>query len=72
MSMNLNYEDAIKELNEITNKLENEQLSLNESEKLFDSAVELAKFCQEELSKTSKKLFIIKKEFDRIVEEEVE
>lgn len=72
MSMNLNYEDAIKELNKITNKLENEQLSLNESEKLFDRAVELAKFCQEELSKTSKKLFIIKKEFDRIVEEEVE
>ena len=51
--MNLNYEDAIKELNEITNKLENEQLSLSESEKLFDRAVELAKFCQEELSKTS-------------------
>lgn len=68
----MNYENAIKELEEITNKLENEKLSLNESEKLFDRAVELAKFCQKELSVTSKKLFEIKKEFDKIVEEEVE
>ena len=68
----MNYEEAIKELEEITNRLENEKLSLSESEKLFDRAVELAKFCQKELSKTSKKLFEIKKEFDKIVEEEIE
>ncbi len=67
----MNYEDSIKELEEITNKLENEKLSLSESEKLFDRAIILAEFCQKELSKTSKKLFEIKKEFDKIVEEEV-
>lgn len=68
----MNYEDSIKELEEIVTKLESEKLSLSESEKLFDRAVELAKFCQKELSVTTKKLFEIKKEFDKIVEEEVE
>lgn len=67
----MNYEEAMKELENITNKLESESLPLAESTKLFDKATELAKFCQEELSKTSKKLFEIKKEFDKITEEEV-
>ena len=46
----MNYEDAIKELEEITTKLDSEILPLGESEKLFE----------------------IKKEFDKITEEEVE
>ncbi len=68
----MNYEDAIKELEEITAKLDSQILPLSESEKLFDRAIELARFCQNELSKTSKKLFEIKKEFDKITEEEIE
>lgn len=66
------YEDAIKELEEITNKLDSESLPLNKSEELFSRALELAKFCQKELSKSTKKLFEIKKEFDSIQEEESE
>lgn len=68
----MNYEDAIKELEEIANKLDNEKLPLAESTKLFERASVLAKFCQEELSKTSKKLFEIKKDFDKITEEEIQ
>ena len=66
------YEDAIKELEEITNKLDSESLPLSKSEELFSRALELAKFCQKELSKSTKKLFEIKKEFDNIQEEERE
>lgn len=66
------YEDAIKELEEITNKLDSESLPLSKSEELFSRALELAKFCQKELSKSTKKLFEIKKEFDSIQEEERE
>ena len=62
------YEDAIKELEEITNKLDSESLPLSKSEELFSRALELAKFCQKELSKSTKKLFEIKKEFDSIPE----
>ena len=66
------YEDAIKELEEITNKLDSESLPLSKSEELFSRALELAKFCQKELSKSTKKLFEIKKEFDSIQEGESE
>ena len=66
------YVDAIKELEEITNKLDSESLPLSKSEELFSRALELAKFCQKELSKSTKKLFEIKKEFDSIQEEESE
>ena len=69
MEKELVYEDAIKELEEITNKLESESLPLGKSEELFSLFLTLAKFCQKELSKTSKKLFEIKKELDNIEEE---
>lgn len=66
----MNYEDAIKELKEITEELEKE-LPLSKSTELFERASVLAKFCQEELSKTTGKLFEIKKDFDNITEEEL-
>ena len=68
----MNYEDAIKELDEIIEKLDKGNLPLKDSTALFDRASVLAKFCQEELSKTTKKLFEIKKDFDKMVEEEIE
>ncbi|MBP3431748.1 MAG: exodeoxyribonuclease VII small subunit [Clostridia bacterium] len=67
----MNYEDAIKEMEEIVEKLESENLPLKKAQELFERASVLAKFCQEELSKTTGKLYQIKKEFDQIVEEEV-
>ena len=67
----MNYEDAIKELESIIEKLESEQLPLKTAEELFSRASELAKFCQEEITKTSGKLFQIKKDLDQISEEEV-
>lgn len=67
----MNYEDAIKEMEEIISKLENDNLPLKEAQTLFERASVLAKFCQEELSKTTGKLYQIKKELDDIQEEEV-
>ena len=67
----MNYEEAIKELEEIIDKLSNEQLPLKTAEQLFERATFLAKFAQEELSKTTGKLYQIKKELDQITEEEV-
>ncbi len=67
----MNYEEAIKEMEEIIDKLEKEQLPLKKAQELFERANVLAKFCQEELSKTSGKLYQIKKELEDIQEEEV-
>lgn len=67
----MNYEDAIKEMEEIIEKLEKEQLPLKKAQELFERASVLAKFSQEELSKTTGKLYLIKKELDQTTEEEV-
>lgn len=67
----MNYEDAIKELEEIISKLENDNLPLKTAQELFERASELSKFAQEELSKTTGKLYLIKKELDTITEEEI-
>lgn len=67
----MNYEDAIKELEEITEKLETQKLPLKQAQELFERASVLSKFAQEELSKTNGKLYQIKKELDEISEEEL-
>ncbi len=66
----MTYEEAIKEMEEIIEKLENEQLPLKKAQELFERASVLAKFSQEELSKTTGKLYQIKKELDQVTEEE--
>lgn len=67
----MTYEDAIKEIEEIIQKLESQQLSLKTAQELFERASALAKFSQEELSKTTGKLYQIKKDLDVVTEEEV-
>ena len=66
----MNYEEAIKELEQIIERLENEQLPLKVAIELFERANELSKFAQTELSKATGKLYQIKKELDQITEEE--
>lgn len=67
----MSYEEAIKELENIITRLEGEQLPLKIAQELFERARELSKFAQEELEKTTGKLYQIKKELDEITEEEV-
>ena len=67
----MSYEEAIKELEEIIARLENEKLPLSVAQELFERANTLAKFSQEELSKTTGKLFQIKQDLDTISEEEL-
>lgn len=67
----MNYEDAVKELEQIIQRLETENLPLKTATEIFERASVLSKFLQEELSKTSGKLYQIKKQLDEIVEEEI-
>lgn len=67
----MSYEEAIKELETIIEKLEKEQLPLASAQQLFERASTLSKFAQEELSKATGKLFQIKKELDAFAEEEI-
>lgn len=62
MSDEIKYEDAIKELDEIVNKLENGTASLDESIKLFEKGTKLAGICGEKLKKAEQKITMLTKE----------
>ena len=56
MNKNMTFETAMNKLNEIVLKLENGEISLEESLKLFEQGTELASFCYDKLSKAEQKI----------------
>ncbi|NLW89321.1 MAG: exodeoxyribonuclease VII small subunit [Clostridiaceae bacterium] len=55
----LSYEEAVSELEKIIRKLENGQVGLEESLKLYSKGAELAKYCSDQLAEAEKKLMIL-------------
>lgn len=51
---NMTFEQALKALEEVVSKLEEGQLSLEESVKMYQKGIELAKRCSEELKAAEK------------------
>lgn len=62
MKKELNFEEALEKLAEINEKLESEEISLDESVKLFKDGLELSRLCQKKLDEA--KLEIQKIEID--------
>ncbi|MBQ4546796.1 MAG: exodeoxyribonuclease VII small subunit [Oscillospiraceae bacterium] len=62
MKKELNFEEALEKLAEINEKLESEEISLDESVKLFKEGLELSRLCQKKLDEA--KLEIQKIEID--------
>ena len=58
----INFEDALKELEEIVKKMENGDFSLNESLKLFERGITLTRLCSSELEHAKQKIEILVKE----------
>ncbi|MBR4723859.1 MAG: exodeoxyribonuclease VII small subunit [Clostridia bacterium] len=62
------FEKAIKELEEVVNKLESGETSLSESLELFEKGIQLAKECNKMLDEAEKKVSVLiggeKKNFD--------
>lgn len=50
------FEDAMKELESIVGKLEEGDLPLDESLKIFEKGMELSKFCYQKLNQAEQKL----------------
>ena len=65
----LNFEELIVKLEEITNKLEKEQLSLDESVKLFEEGIELSKKCDSKLEDAEKRITVLINKDNEIKEE---
>lgn len=57
------FEQAMKQLEEIVQRLEQEELSLDESLKIFEEGMELSKFCYDKLNQAEQRLKkIVKKD----------
>lgn len=70
MKEDLNFETAIKKLEEIAEVLEKGELPLDESVKKFEEGIELSKKCNKILEDSEKKINILIQKNDDIVEEE--
>lgn len=66
----LNFEELMTKLEEITNKLENEKLSLDDSVKLFEEGMQISKECNNKLEDAEKKITILINENNEIKEED--
>ena len=66
------FESAVERLEEITDKLEAGDVSLEESIKLYTEGLEIAGVCDKKLAATEKKIKIIQEKSGSPVEEEFE
>lgn len=64
-----NFEELITKLEDITNKLESDKLSLDESVKLFEDGMKISKKCNEKLEDAEKRITILLKSDDGVKEE---
>ena len=62
MKKNLDFESAIKRLDLVVKKLENDDVSLEESLKLFEEGVSLTNFCNNTLDDAEQKVSILTKQ----------
>lgn len=66
----LNFEELMIKLEDITNKLENEKLSLDDSVKLFEEGMKISKQCNTKLEDAEKRITILINENNETKEED--
>lgn len=64
----MKFEEAIDQLNEIIDKLENKNTQLDEGIELYQKGLELTRFCLNSLEEAKGKITLIKKEFNQLIE----
>ena len=67
----MKLEEGFKKLDTIAGKLESSDVSLDESIALFNESVVVAKECLDILEEGKGKLVVIKKELDKLIEEDL-
>lgn len=68
----MKYEEIIKQLDEISTKLESEEIELSKALELFEKSVKLSKEGFGLLSDTAGKITMLKKELDKYIEKPFE
>lgn len=69
MSEDINFETAMKQLEEIANELEKGNLSLDESVSKFEDGIKLSKKCNDFLDSAEKKITMLINNGEEIKEE---
>lgn len=64
------FEDAIKRLEDISKRLESDDIGLDDAVKLYEEGMKLSKFCSSKIANAENKIKILKKTEDGIDEEE--
>jgi exodeoxyribonuclease VII small subunit len=62
------FEKSLETLEEITNDLENGELSLDDSLKKFTEGIKLAEFCNKKLAEAQSQIDILQNKNDEIVQ----
>lgn len=62
MAKEIKYEEALRQLEDIVSKMENEELDIDELTTELKQAQKLVKLCKDKLTKTDKEIKIILKE----------
>lgn len=70
MEKKISFENAIEELQQITDKLENDETTLSEALKLYEKGVSLVRVCKEQLNDAEQKVKIIQKENGLTIEKD--
>lgn len=68
----MKFEENMEKLEKIVQDLENGDLNLEASIKKFEEGMELSKKCSEILEEAEKKITILLKQDDKVVEEDFE
>ena len=68
----MKLDENLKKIDEITNKLENSDISIGEGVKLYEEGVKLVKDCIDELNQVKGKITILKKEMETYKEESLD
>lgn len=70
MEEKINFEDTMKQLEDIVQKLENGELNLDESIKTFEKGMELSKKASKYLENAEKKITVLVNDKDGNIKEE--
>ncbi len=65
------FEQALLRLEEIVKNIENNEITLDESVKLYKEGIDLSVFCGNELKKIEQEIVVLKESADKIFNEEL-
>lgn len=65
----LNFEEAIKELEKISDELGRENISLDDALKLYEKGIKLVRECNEKLAQAQRTIKILQTDSDGVISE---